>query len=288
MLDNDSGRRDGRDGRGRVPGRPADRLDENLGFARGVQPAAGGGARRVRAAPQPGHRRARGRDREPRRLRASPSRARPLRRADARPRRTVNPGSCWGAPTLWSLFCFATMLSTAFKGSRSSTRVARRLAARQRPRGRTSSPAASCSPRARSGRSSAASTRASSCTARTPTSRCARPALGYRPAITPDAVVTHEIGVSSVDPRGQADPPLPRQGDAPAQALARPRLSAGLVALRAGVGLRALLAVRGAAGEGPATWREVWRSAATGSAGYPEPPEPRPADASAPLGAESR
>jgi hypothetical protein len=31
---------------------------------------------------------------------------------------SVHPASCWGKPTVWSLVCFATMLSTAFKGSR--------------------------------------------------------------------------------------------------------------------------------------------------------------------------
>lgn len=30
---------------------------------------------------------------------------------------SVEKSSCWGAPTLWSLFCFATGLSTAFSGS---------------------------------------------------------------------------------------------------------------------------------------------------------------------------
>ena len=35
-----------------------------------------------------------------------------------RPDGTVDPGSCWGQPSLWSLFCFASMLSTAFKRSR--------------------------------------------------------------------------------------------------------------------------------------------------------------------------
>ena len=30
----------------------------------------------------------------------------------------LEPSSCWAAPTLWSLFMFATMLSTVFKGSR--------------------------------------------------------------------------------------------------------------------------------------------------------------------------
>ena len=35
-----------------------------------------------------------------------------------RPDGSTDPGSCWGAPTLWSLACFAFGLSTAFKGSR--------------------------------------------------------------------------------------------------------------------------------------------------------------------------
>lgn len=31
---------------------------------------------------------------------------------------SVDKSSCWGAPSLWSLFCFASGLSTAFRGSR--------------------------------------------------------------------------------------------------------------------------------------------------------------------------
>lgn len=34
-----------------------------------------------------------------------------------RPDGRLDPSSCWGAPTLWSLFCFATGLSTLLKGS---------------------------------------------------------------------------------------------------------------------------------------------------------------------------
>ena len=53
-----------------------------------------------------------------------------VRAADAEPRpgvvggRTVtetgdvDPKSCWGAPSVWSTFCFATGLSTAFRGTR--------------------------------------------------------------------------------------------------------------------------------------------------------------------------
>lgn len=35
-----------------------------------------------------------------------------------RPDGRLDPGSCWGAPSLWSLLCFATLLSSVFKGSR--------------------------------------------------------------------------------------------------------------------------------------------------------------------------
>lgn len=35
-----------------------------------------------------------------------------------RPDGTVEPSSCWGRPTLWSWFCFAAGLSTAFHGTR--------------------------------------------------------------------------------------------------------------------------------------------------------------------------
>lgn len=35
-----------------------------------------------------------------------------------RPDGVLDPSSCWGAPSLWSWTCFATGLSTAFKGSR--------------------------------------------------------------------------------------------------------------------------------------------------------------------------
>ena len=33
------------------------------------------------------------------------------------PNGALDPGSCYAQPTLWSLFCFATMLTVAFKGS---------------------------------------------------------------------------------------------------------------------------------------------------------------------------
>ena len=66
---------------------------------------------------------------------------------------TTHPGSCWGAPSVWSMFCFATMLSTAFRRS----------------------------PAPSSGSGSTASTRASSCTGRTSTSRSAPDGPGTVP-----------------------------------------------------------------------------------------------------------
>ena len=100
-------------------------------------------------------------------------------------------------------------------------------------------------------------------------------ALGYRPAITPDAVVTHEIGVSLGRARGQADAPLPREGDAPAQALAAACGSgSGSAFSERGVGLRSLLSrARGAGRRLDAGLAEPLR---TGSPGYPEPRVGRP------------
>ena len=39
-----------------------------------------------------------------------------------RPDGELDPGSCWGAQSLWSLVCFASGLSSVFRGSRCSTR----------------------------------------------------------------------------------------------------------------------------------------------------------------------
>ena len=110
---------------------------------------------------------------------------------------SVNPGSCWGAPTLWSLFCFATLLSSVFKRTRLFDPES--LGGWKRDTVREVDIVTGCLllvPRSlwqelggfdsrffMYGEDADLSLRAA--------------ALGYRPAITPDAVVTHEIGVSS-------------------------------------------------------------------------------------------
>ena len=162
---------------------------------------------------------------------------------------TVCAGSCWGKPSLWSLFCFSTLLSTVFKGSRVFDPES--LGGWQRDTVREVDIVTGClllAPR-ESGTSWEGSTSASSCTARTATSRCARPRLGLRPVITPDAVITHEVGVSSAT-RPTRSFCCSRQGDAAAQALAAGKRGVGLALLSFGVAVRAGGAALASRGEG--------------------------------------
>jgi N-acetylglucosaminyl-diphospho-decaprenol L-rhamnosyltransferase len=196
---------------------------------------------------------------------------------------TVNPGSCWGAPSLWSLFCFAALLSTTFKHSRLFDPES--LGGWQRDTVREVDIVTGCLLLARRtlweelggfdtrffmyGEDADLSFRAK--------------ALGYRPAITPDAVVTHEIGVSSATREDKLI--LLFQGKA---TLLRKhwrglRLRLGLLLLQAGVGLRALLAVLGRRTDPrAAAWRQVWRERKSWLAGYPEPAHEGPSPAAAP------
>ena len=180
---------------------------------------------------------------------------------------TVNPGSCWGRPTLWSLFCFASMLSTAFKQSavfdpeslghwsRDSVRevdiVTGCLLLAER---RAWDELAGFDTRFfMYGEDADLGLRAAG--------------LGYRPIVTPDAVITHDIGVSS-DSRSdkmvllyQSKAELVRKHFGPVQ---RPL---GLALLWIGVGIRALLA-GGQTRSGRSAWRDVWRARSTWLAGY--------------------
>ena len=110
---------------------------------------------------------------------------------------SVNPGSCWGAPTLWSLFCFATLLTSAFKRTRLFDPES--LGGWKRDTVREVDIVTGClllAPRALWEQLGGFDTRFFMYGEDADLSLRAA-ALGYRPAITPDAVVTHEIGVSS-------------------------------------------------------------------------------------------
>ncbi len=181
-----------------------------------------------------------------------------------------HPASCWGKPTLWSLFCFATMLSTVFRGSRIFDPES--LGSWPRDSVREVDIVTGCLlllPRElwtelggfderffMYGEDADLALRAA--------------ALGYRPAITPDAVITHEIGAST-DSRPDKMV-LVYRGKA---ALVRkhwpqPKRSIGLGFLWAGVALRALVGRATPAREGAATWQAVWRARRGWLEGYPD------------------
>lgn len=178
-----------------------------------------------------------------------------------RPDGRLDPGSCWGAPSLWSLFCFATMLSTAFKGSRVFDPES--LGGWKRDSVRDVDIVTGCllfvpkelwldlggfDPRFFVyGEDADLALRAA--------------AAGVRRVITPDAVVTHEVGVSSATRpdklillfRGKVT--LLRKHWGPVKS----RLGVALVA--GGVGLRAVQARLLGRGGGVASgWPALWRA----------------------------
>jgi GT2 family glycosyltransferase len=186
-----------------------------------------------------------------------------------RPDGTLDPGSCYAQPTLWSLFCFATMLTVAFKGS--PIFDPELLGRWQRDSVREVGIITGClllAPRrvwqrlgGFDGRFFMYAEDADL------TLRAIR--AGYRPAITPDAEITHAVGVSSTQPDRLI---LLFQGK---MTLLRkhwrsPRREAGIVLVLLGVGVRALVA-RVLARLGSArldAWRVVWRARKAWRRGY--------------------
>ena len=93
-------------------------LEQNIGFAAGLEPRRARGHGRVRPAAEPRHRARRRHVRGAAALRPRAPARRSRRRAHADAAGELDPGSCWGAQSLWSLVCFASGLSTLLKGSR--------------------------------------------------------------------------------------------------------------------------------------------------------------------------
>lgn len=192
---------------------------------------------------------------------------------------TVHPGSCWGRPTLWSLVCFATLLSTAF--SRSRLFDPESLGSWPRDTVREVDIVTGCLLLA----------------SRTLWSelggfderffvygedadlalRAAR--LGYRPAITPDAVVTHEIGASSASRPDKFTLVFRAKATLIRKHWRPPKRDLGIALLWLGVGIRALL-VRlrpgsTAAGTSASMWPAVWQARGDWLAGFAEQPARR-------------
>ena len=184
-----------------------------------------------------------------------------------RPDGSVDPSSCWGAPSLWSLTMFATMLSTAFK--RSSVFDPESLGGWERDSVREVPIVTGClllMPSAEFerlggmdedyflyGEDAEFSLRAGR--------------AGLRRVIVPDAVIVHEVGGSS-DAGGEkgcmvmaGKVTLLRKTWSPARAAVGVRL------LVAGVGVRA--ALEAVTRRNRAPWTTVWRRRRDWIDGYP-------------------
>jgi N-acetylglucosaminyl-diphospho-decaprenol L-rhamnosyltransferase len=186
---------------------------------------------------------------------------------------TLDPGSCWGAPSLWSLTCFATLLSTIFKGSRFLDPES--LGGWQRDTVRAVDIVTGCllllerelwrslggfDPRFfMYGEDADLALRAA--------------AAGIPRLITPNAVVTHEVGASSATRPDklvllfQGKATLLRKHWRPV------RRELGVRLLLLGVGVRALAArIMGAQRDDRATaYPAVWSARSEWLDGYPEP-----------------
>jgi GT2 family glycosyltransferase len=182
-------------------------------------------------------------------------------------------GSCWGRPTPWSLACFATLLSTAFPRSRLFN--PEMLGGWERDSVREVDVVTGCLlliPHAlwlelggfdesffMYGEDVDLSLRARK--------------RGFRPVITPDAAITHTVGVSSETRSDkmvlvfQSKVTLLRKHWAPW--LSR----FGIAMLWLGVGARALLSRLSAeeTKSGGSTWPGIWRARRSWLAGYGKP-----------------
>jgi N-acetylglucosaminyl-diphospho-decaprenol L-rhamnosyltransferase len=183
------------------------------------------------------------------------------------PNGEVDPSSCWGQPSPWSLFCFATLLTVAFKRSRLFDPES--LGRWQRDSVREVGMVTGCLllvPRGLWDELGGFDPRFFMYGEDADLSRRAIK-RGLRPVITPDSVVTHEVGAST---KWRPDKTvLVLRGKA---TLIRKHWPAGkrqfgLMMLWLGVAVRALL--------GSSTWRHAWQVRRLWLVGYgiEEPPE---------------
>ncbi|HET9052117.1 MAG TPA: glycosyltransferase family 2 protein, partial [Candidatus Dormibacteraeota bacterium] len=185
----------------------------------------------------------------------------------------LEPSSCWGAQSPWSLFCFATGLSTVMRGSRLFDPES--LGGWRRDSVREVGVVTGCLllvPR----------TVWDSLGGFDPdffmygedADLCIRAARrGWRPVITPAATVTHATGQSSPRPE-RVVLVMKSRATLLRKHWQQPRRGFGLAMLLAGVSLRAagsaaLEALSGRAHPHQATWRRVWRARRDWFAGFP-------------------
>ena len=184
-----------------------------------------------------------------------------------RPSGELDPSSCWGTMSLWSLTCFATGLSTLAR--RSAWLDPESLGRWQRDSVREVGVVTGCLlavPRRvwdqlggfderffMYGEDADLSIRAA--------------AAGYTPMITPEATITHVVGASSSNKAAKAERVLQSKVTLVRKHWKGPKRRFGLLLLTAGAGARALgsrLLGRGA------TWVEVWAARDRWQRGFPD------------------
>jgi N-acetylglucosaminyl-diphospho-decaprenol L-rhamnosyltransferase len=183
---------------------------------------------------------------------------------------TVDISSCWGQASLWSLFCFATMLTTFFRRSRLFDPES--LGSWQRDSVREVGIVTGCLllvPKSEWDELGGFDERFFMYGEDADLALRARK-RGLRPAITPDAVVTHEVGASSSARPDKMILVLKSKATLVRKHWAPGKREFGLAMLWLGTGSRALLgALTRAHGEGSGAWRAVWRARRQWLAGFP-------------------
>ncbi len=184
-----------------------------------------------------------------------------------RPDGTVDPSSCWGAPSLWSLLCFATAASTAFKGSRVFDPES--LGRWERDSVREVDIVTGClllTSRDTWNALGGMDERFFLYGEDAEFSARARRA-GYRPVIVPGAVIEHDVGGSTDSSGRKMAMVMAGKVTYLHASWPRPLAAGGTGLLQAGSGVRAVL--EHATRARKRTWRDVWGSRRAWRGGYP-------------------
>jgi N-acetylglucosaminyl-diphospho-decaprenol L-rhamnosyltransferase len=187
---------------------------------------------------------------------------------------TLEPSSCWGLPTLWSMLSWALGLRTRFKGSPIFDPES--LGRWERDSVREVGMITGCLLLVRREaweRLGGMDERYWMYGEDTDFSLRAR-AAGYRPIVCPDAVVVHDVGKASATRTDRLLLVYRGKATVVRRHWTGWRRRAGLALLAAGVGVRALGRLAGAArgqarGEG---WATLWRERSSWLQGFPEAP----------------
>lgn len=179
---------------------------------------------------------------------------------------SLEPSSCWGAPTLWSLSCFAAGLSTALRGS--ALFDPESLGSWARDTVREVDIITGCLLLMRRsdwdalggmdeafflyGEDAEFSIRAAR--------------RGHRPVVVPDAVVMHDVGGSTASSSNKMCMVMAGKTTLIRRSWVPARARVGLALLATGVALRAGLE---RAAHRPGTWTTVWSRRADWAQGYP-------------------